>query len=80
MRELNENIKKSDNIIMIKADPKFSQIIFKKTYLSSSKLEELDYDINKMLKKKDPDLEIGLTVYKKRNGNFQAIVSTTKLN
>ena len=37
---------------MIKADPKFSQIIFKKTYLSSSKLEELDYDINKMLKKK----------------------------
>ena len=75
-----KNIKKSDNIIMIKTDPKFSQIIFKKTYLSSSKLEELDNDINKMLKKKDPDLEIELTVYKKSNGNFQAIVSTTKLN
>jgi len=65
---------------MIQADPKFSQIIFKKTYLSSSMLEELDNDINKILKKKDPDLEIGITVYKKRNGNFQAIVSTTKLN
>ena len=65
---------------MIKADPKFSQIIFKKTYLSSSMIEELDNDINKILKKKDPDLEIGITVYKKRNGNFQAIVSTTKLN
>ena len=65
---------------MNKADPKFSQIIFKKTYLSSSMLEELDNDINKILKKKDPDLEIGITVYKKRNGNFQAIVSTTKLN
>ena len=65
---------------MIKADPKFSQIIFKKTYLSSFMLEELDNDINKILKKKDPDLEIGITVYKKRNGNFQAIVSTTKLN
>ena len=65
---------------MIKTDPKFSQIIFKKTYLSSFKLEELDNDINKMLKKKDPDLEIELTVYKKSNGNFQAIVSTTKLN
>ena len=65
---------------MIKTDPKFSQIIFKKTYLSSSKLEDLDNDINKMLKKKDPDLEIELTVYKKSNGNFQAIVSTTKLN
>ena len=65
---------------MIKADPKFSQIIFKKTYLSSSMLKELDNDINKILKKKDPDLEIGITVYKKRNGNFQAIVSTTKLN
>ena len=65
---------------MIQGYPKFSQIIFKKTYLSSSKLEDLDNDINKMLKKKDPDLEIGLTVYKKSNGNFQAIVSTTKLN
>ena len=43
-------------------------------------LIRFDYDINKMLKKKDPDLEIGLTVYKKRNGNFQAIVLTTKLN
>ena len=65
---------------MIQGYPKFSQIIFKKTYLSSSMLEELDNDINKILKKKDPDLEIGITVYKKRNGNFQAIVSTTKLN
>ena len=65
---------------MIQGYPKFSQIIFKKTYLSSSMIEELDNDINKILKKKDPDLEIGITVYKKRNGNFQAIVSTTKLN
>ena len=75
-----DNIKKSDNIIMLKADPNFSQIIFKKLYPSSSKLKDLDDDIKKILKKKDPDLEIGLTVYKKRNGTFQAIVLTPKLN
>ena len=75
-----ENIKKSDNIIMIESDPRFTQVVFKKTYASSSKLKELDDDIKKMLKKKDPDLEIGFSVYKKRNGTFEAIVLTPKLN
>jgi len=75
-----ENIKKRDNINFIKADPKFTKVIFKKIYPAKSTLKDLDDDINKIIKKNDPDLEIELTVDKKRDGTWEAILFSTKPN
>ena len=75
-----DNIEKSDSINLIKADSKYSNVIFKKVYPSNSKLEDLDKDIQIIIKKNDPDLEIELTVNRKRSGVYEAILLSTKPN
>jgi len=75
-----ENLEKKADINYIKADSKFKNIIFRKLYSKNSTLRELDTDVKKILKKYDPDLDIGLTVNKKPNGSFEAILLSTMSN
>ena len=75
-----ENLIKSNKLIVVDVESKFSNIIFKKTYDSKSQLRILDNDIKKALLKYDPDLEIDLKVQKNPNGSFEAMILSTKLN
>jgi len=69
-----DNIKKSDDINILKPEKKFKNIIFERSYSSKSEWDELDNDIKKILKKYDPDLEIDLEINVKKNGNYVAIL------
>jgi len=75
-----DNLEKKADINYIKADPKFKKIIFRKLYSKENKLKQIDIDIKKILKKYDPDLEVGLTINKKPNGSFEAILLSALSN
>ena len=65
---------------IIKSDPNFKKIIFKKLYTGRDKIKLLDRDIKKVLKKYDPDLQVSLEVDKKSDGNFQAILYSESIH
>jgi hypothetical protein len=65
---------------IIKSDPNFKKIIFKKLYTGRDKIKLLDRDIKKVLKKYDPDLQVSLDVDKKSNGKFQAILYSESIH
>ena len=75
-----DNLTKKDDVILIKADPKFTKVIFRKIYPLNSKLKDLDQDIQNVISKNDPDLEIELTINEKRRGVYEAILFSNKPN